>query len=58
MNRETETHNGCGFIKFKDPEVARYIIEQSKKYEGTNPLRGDSGVIAGLFFLQNSELIP
>ena len=50
MNRETETHNGCGFIKYKSPDVAKYIIEQSKKYEGTNPLRKDNTVIADVNF--------
>ena len=33
MNRETEAHNGNGFVKFKSPEIAKYLIDESKKFE-------------------------
>ncbi len=47
IDRETETHNGNGFVKFKDAKTAKYLVEQSKKQEAINPFHKDGTAVTG-----------
>src|SRR4051794_29737706 len=44
MRYDTETHNGSGFVKFKSPEVAQNLIQESKRIEEADPLQTSSGI--------------
>lgn len=58
INRETETHNGTGFIKFNSPAVAKKLVDESKKLEDglATLLKGDtsvSGILINIHSLLN-----
>lgn len=42
MNRETGNNKGTGFVKFKDPEVARKLLAKSDEYN-SNYLKSKNG---------------
>ncbi len=44
MRRDAETHNGSGFVKFKDPEVAQKLIKESERLEKIDPLASSTGL--------------